>query len=74
MLMENDIPDNNVIAYDASGAKLWDISSIIELPYNEAYVSLAKTDDSTFSVISYNGVKFTVDLVNRKIISKSVTK
>ena len=55
--MEEEIPDNNVEAFDYSGNKLWNISQIVKLKYQKAYISLSKITEKQFSTITYNGVK-----------------
>lgn len=74
LLLEDDIPDNNVEAIDYNGNKVWNIAQIIKFQYPKAYVSLRKESDSTFSVVSYSGVKFVVDTVTHQVMHKSMTK
>lgn len=74
LLMGEMIPDNNIEAFDYMGNKLWDISSIINFDYPEGYITLSKEDNRTFSTISYNGVKFTIDVLTRRILNQSITK
>ncbi len=74
LLMDENIPDNNIEAFDYMGNKLWDISSIIRFDYQEGYISLSKEDERTFSVISYNGVKFKIDVSTFQILNQSITK
>ena len=74
LLMDDDISDNNVEAIDYEGNKLWNISQLIKLPYPEAYISLHKESDTLFSVVSYNGVKFVIDVSTNKILNKTITK
>lgn len=74
LLMNDDIPDNNVEAVDYNGNKVWNISQIIEFEYPEAYISLSKESETTFSVVSYNGVKFVVDVTTKHVVNKSITK
>lgn len=74
LFMGDDIPDNNVEAVDYHGDRLWNISQIIKFPYPEAYISLQKESETSFSVVSYNGVKFVVDTRTRQIVSKNITK
>ena len=74
LLMDNDIPDNNVVAIDYKGNELWNISQLVKLPYSEAFISLSKESDTSFSVVSYNGVKFVIDILTNQILSKNITK
>ena len=74
LLMDDDIPDNNVEAYDYHGTRVWNISSIITFAYPESYISLSKVTDTLFSVVSYNGVKFIVNTETNQIESKNITK
>lgn len=74
LLMGEVVPNNNIEAFDYMGNKLWDISSIIKFDYPEGYISLSKEDDRSFSTISYNGVKFTIDVLTCRILNQSITK
>lgn len=74
LLMEDDIPDNNIMAVNKKGTNLWNISDIIRLPYDEAYISLSKESSTEASVISYNGVKTVFDVFTQKIVNKQITK
>lgn len=74
LLMNNDIPDNNVEAVDYNGNKVWSISQIIQLPYSEAYISLEKESEALFGVVSYSGVKFVVDITTLEIVKQNITK
>lgn len=75
ILVTNDyIPDNNVEAFDYNGKKVWNISEIIKMRSPEAYISLEKESESTFSIISYNGVKFVIDTQTNQVISRNITK
>lgn len=74
LLLEDEIPDNNVEAVDYNGNIVWNISQIIKLQYPEAYISLRKESATTFSVVSYNGVRFVVDITTRRVVNKSMTK
>lgn len=74
LLMDNHIPDNNVVGINYKGDIIWNISQLIKLPYPEAYISLGKESETSFSVVSYSGVKFVVDTRTQEIISKSITK
>lgn len=74
LLMDDNIPDNNVEAIDYNGKKVWNISQIINFKYPESYISLSKEAENKFSVVTYNGVKFTIDVGTNQILNKSVTK
>lgn len=74
LLMGDTIPDNNIIAIGKNGEKVWDISEIIKFDYPEAYVSLSKEDEESFSTTSFNGVRFLVDLKTLEVIKKEITK
>lgn len=74
MLMDDTVPDNNVEAIDYEGNRLWNISQIIRLSYPEAYVSLSKESESSFSVVSYSGVRCVVEISTLKISHHSITK
>lgn len=74
LLMNDDIPDNNVEAIDYNGNKVWNISQIVKLTYPEAYISLRKESEISFSVVSYNGVEFVIDITTQQVIKKNITK
>ena len=74
LLLDDSIPDNNVEAIDYDGNTLWNISQIIKLPYTEAYISLSKESETSFSVVSYSGVKFIIDATTQIVSGKSITK
>lgn len=74
LLMNDDIPDNNVEAIDYNGNKVWNISQIVKLAYPEAYISLRKESEISFSVVSYNGVEFVIDITTQQVIKKNITK
>lgn len=74
LLMNDNVPDNNVEAVDYIGNRVWNISQIIQLPYSEAYISLTKESEVLFSVVSYSGVKFVVDITTLKIVRQNITK
>lgn len=67
LLMNDDIPDNN-------GNKVWNISQIVNLAYPEAYISIKKESEKSFSVVSYNGVEFVIDITTQQVIKKNITK
>lgn len=74
LLMEECIPDNNIVAINKEGINLWNISDIIQLSYDETYISLSKESSTEASVISYNGVKTVFDVFTQKIVDKQITK
>lgn len=74
LLMNEDIPDNNVEAIDYNGNKVWNISQIVNLAYPEAYISIKKESEKSFSVVSYNGVEFVIDITTQQVIKKNITK
>ena len=74
LLMEEEIPDNNVEAFDYRGNKLWNISQIVKLKYPEAYISLSKITETQFSTITYNGVEFAIDIETKQVVSTTITK
>lgn len=74
LLMDDNVPENNVEAYDYNGNSIWNISQIINLKYSESYISLSRESETLFSVVSYNGVKFVVDVNTLQTINKNITK
>jgi len=73
-LMEDDIPNNNIIAIDREGNIVWKISDVIRLQYAESYISLSKENNKEISVISYNGIKSIIDIYSKCIVEKHITK
>jgi len=74
ILMADDIPDNNIMALDYDGNELWNISDIIQLSYAEAYISLQKVSDNEIAVTSFNGLKSIVNVEEKQIIKKIISK
>lgn len=75
MYMDDDeVPDNNVIAVDEKGNLVWRIEDIISFKYPEAYVAMSKVNERVISIISYNGVRFSVDVFERIVVGKQITK
>lgn len=74
LLMDDDIPDNNVMAIGYNGDILWNISEIIRFKNPEAYITITKESENTFSAVTYNGVKFVIDALHNQIVNKEVTK
>ena len=74
MLMDEGVPENNIIAFDEQGNKLWDISKIIILPYAETYVAMSRVNDNSISVISYSGLETYIDIRKQSVISKIIRK
>jgi len=74
LLMNDDIPDNNVIAIGYDGNTLWNISEIVKFSYPEAYTMISKESESTFSATTYNGIRLVIDIMRRQIMNKEVTK
>ena len=65
---------NNISAYDFQGNKLWQISEIIPFKFDEVYIYLSKMGDTQFITASYNGIRYTVDVITRQVISKQIIK
>ena len=74
LLMDDDIPDNNVLAVGYDGNILWNISDIVKFNYPEAYITISKETESSFSATTYNGTKFVIDVIRRHIMNKEITK
>lgn len=74
LIMNDNIPDNNVEAIDYNGNIVWNISQIVKFNYPEAYISIRKESKNLFSAITYNGVRFVVDINTKQIVEKSITK
>ncbi|MGI6217610.1 MAG: hypothetical protein ACOYIK_08370 [Coriobacteriales bacterium] len=68
---------NNVFCIDPSGHELWNIKDIIKYPqpdYEDAYVALSKESDHTFSLISFGGLYFVINIDTLKIEEKHVMR
>ncbi len=74
LLMNDDVPDNNIIAIGYDGNIVWNISEIVDFNYPEAYITISKENENTVSVVTYNGVKFFIDTLSNQIIKKEITK
>lgn len=74
LLMDDTVPDNNIEAFDYNGNRIWNISQIVKFAYPESYVSLSKETEASFSVVTYNGVKFVIDAFTFQIVNKDITK
>ena len=74
MLQDGFSPDNNIVAYDKNGNKVWSIEEVIHFSYNESYVVLGKAGDNMAYVISFNGVEFVFNVYTREIVEKRITK
>lgn len=74
MLQDGFSPDNNILAYDKNGNKVWSIEDVIHFSYNESYVALGKASDNMAYVISFNGVEFVFNVYSREIVEKRITK
>ena len=42
MLQNGFSPENNILAYDINGNKVWSIEDVIHFSYNESYVALGR--------------------------------
>ena len=74
LLMQNEIPDNNIVALDMSGNQLWNIADVIQLEVDEAYVGLWKKNDRHVWVRSLSGVETTFDVYTKEIIEQDVRR
>lgn len=74
LVMDDEVPDNNIYAVDHNGTIVWNISEIIKFSYPEAYVSMGKRGDEVLNVITYNGVEFLIDTNQDAIVGKEIVK
>ena len=86
MLQNGFSPENNILAYDINGNKVWSIEDVIHFSYNESYVALGKAGVNmayviSFNggvnmayVISFNGVEFVFNVYTKEIVEKRITK
>ncbi len=74
LMNDGEVLENNVVALDEQGNLVWSIESILSFKYPEAYVALSKKDEHTISVISYSGVCFEIDVFEKAVVGKRITK
>ena len=74
LLMQNEIPDNNIVALDTNGNLLWNIADVIKLGGPVAYVGLWKVNDRHVWVRSLSGVETTFDVYTKEIIEKILNR
>ena len=74
LLMQNEIPDNNIVALDMSGNQLWNIADVIQLEVDEAYAGLWRKNERYVWVRSYSGVETTFDVYTKEIIDQEVRR
>ena len=68
---------NNVLCLDSSGRELWNIKDVIKCPcpdYENGYVALRRKSDRTFSLVSFGGIYFVVDVDTLEIKEKLATR
>ena len=68
---------NNVLCIDLSGHERWNIKEVIHYPqpdYEDAYVALSRKSDHTFSLVSFGGISFVINIDTLKIEEKQITK
>lgn len=68
---------NNIVCIDSSGNERWNIKDIIKYPnpdYEDAYVALSKKSDHTFSLISFGGIYFVVNIDTLEIEEQQVRR
>ena len=73
LILNDDIPDNNVYAINKKGEIVWNIGDIIQLSYPEAYTSIGKEAEN-LSLISYNGIRYLLNTSNNTYSKVSITK
>lgn len=74
LLMQNEIPDNNIVALDTNGNLLWNIADVIQLGLPEAYVDLYKQNDTQARVYSISGIRTIFDVYTKEIIEQVVRR
>ncbi len=74
LLMQNEIPYNNIVALDANGDVLWHIADVIQLEVDEAYAGLWRKNERYVWVRSYSGVETTFDVYTKEIIDQEVRR
>ena len=67
-------PTNNLISLDYNGIILWKINSLVKDFGEQTVVSIGKKDLNNLSVVTFNGLKFTIDVLIGKVVEKKIMK
>lgn len=67
-------PTNNLVAYDFSGNKIWEVDDIIKPLAPQTIVSIGKKDCQYISIITFTGLSLLVEADSGQILNKKITK
>lgn len=70
----NENPTNNLVAYDFSGNKIWEIDDIIKPLAPQTIVSIGKKDCQHISIITFTGLNLLIEADSGQIVNKKITK
>ena len=70
----NEHPTNNLVAYDFSGNKIWEIDDIIKPLVPQTIVSIGKKDCRYVSAITFTGLNLSIEAETGEIVDKKITK
>lgn len=70
----NENPTNNLVAFDYSGNKLWEIDDIIKPLVPQTIVSIGKRDCQYVSVITFTGLNLLIEAESGLTVDKKITK
>ena len=66
----NEHPTNNLVAYDFSGNKIWEIDDIIKPLAPQTIVSIGKKDCQYISIITFAGLNLVIEAEAGQIVNK----
>lgn len=67
-------PTNNLVAYDFSGNKIWEIDDIIKPLTPQTIVSIGKKDYRHVSIITFTGLNLLIEADSGQVLNKKITK
>ncbi len=65
---------DNLIAYDASGNKVWCLTDIIGFPNSDFCTELSESRPGYIKVNTYYGLLYEIDIMGKKVVSREITK
>lgn len=70
----NENPTNNLVAFDFSGNKIWEIDDIIKPLAPQTVVSIGKKDCHYVSIITFTGLNLLIEAESGQSVDKKITK
>lgn len=67
-------PTNNLVAFDFSGNKIWEIDDIVKPLEPQTIVSIGKKDCQYVSIITFTGLNLLIEAESGQIVDKKITK